>query len=118
MTEIKNGAKDLAAIKENLNKKAKIATGGIVSIAGDTLRIDKKTTWAELTGTIELVKSGNNLDLVYTSTSSWTGTALLIACVLFLFSIVGPVLPWYLKNQDASKFDDSIKQLLAVVSNV
>ena len=117
MVEIKGGAKDLDSTKEEIRKKLVISTAANVSISGDTITLNKETTWAKISGTITFNKRGSDVEVYYNRNKSWTSTGYIVACVSFLLIIIGPIIPWYLSNKDAEEFDNAVKQTLGIVSN-
>lgn len=117
MVVIKNGAKDQKAIVDDLRRKIAGITTAQVTATEDTISLSKETTWAKLAGTVNSVKNGNDLEVYFNGTSSWTATAWILACLLFLLTIIGPVLPWYLHSKDTTDFENGVKQVLTVVSN-
>ena len=117
MAEIKGGAKDLDSIKEEIRKKVVISTTANISAAGDTITLNKQTTWAKISGTITLNKHGSDVEVYYNRNKSWTTTAYVVACVLLCLTLIGPVLPWYLGNKDADEFDNAVIQTITIISN-
>lgn len=117
MIIIKNEAEDSKNIIEDIRKKITMSTNAQVAISENLISITKETTWAKFSGSINFIKNGKDLEVVYSSSSKWTNTSLVVGCLLFLLTIIGVFLPWYLADKDTSDIDNSVKQILAIASS-
>ena len=118
VVEIKNGAKDIKAIVEEVRRKLALSGGLTLGVQGDTITLAKDTQWVQIAGNVSFVKQNSDLEIYYNREITWTGTAYLIGCVLFAFiTVLSPLAIWYFGTQEVQTVDNNVKQVLALVSS-
>lgn len=114
---VKHFSGNLNKIKEDIKKKLISLEGANVIVEGDFIKISKEDSWCNIVGKIWFEKSGKDLDIYYDSEGSWSGLALIAACLLFCVTILFVLVPWYLKNEELKRFDNSTIQILNMIAN-
>lgn len=108
---IKN-VKNFENTKSDALEKIKSMVSPDANMVGDVINVKKETTWTDSNATITFTKKGKDAEIVLVTKHSATGLAMGGGCLLFLLTLIGVLIPWYLYEQDKKRFNEGLLNVL------